>query len=487
MKILTKITGANEDELQKVLYSFFSVFFLLISYYMIKPLRDSEFLKEFPSDLLPLFFTIIAFVSLFVTKVFNYFYDRYDLYRCVFATFIIMMLAKVFFYFTLPYESKIIVIIFYFWAAIYFLLCLAITWSSINFIFTPEQSKRVFGFIALGAISGSFFGSLFTKLISQSQFHQYLLLSSALFMGGSLACILQASKGEKLWTPEENTPAPGIDVFGELIYIMKHKYVRSIAIMVFSLAMCNTITNFQVKKVIEHELSLRTILPILKSQSDLSHVKDLQALTLFLVSLKNEKDEQLFLQKLPKINKALGISWNQARCEKILKEFKEQFGKNITDFLSFTYGAISLVGTILLLFFSKFIFTKLGVQFAASLLPLLFIFILVSLFFFGSLEFVQILMILAGAFNYSLNNATKEILYTPTSSTVKGKVKPIIEGPIMRIGDVSASIITMILLAIFDEKTYLILYPSVGILMSAFWFFTVYNSTKEYEQLSQED
>lgn len=486
MKILLKITGAKEEELQKVLYSFFSVFFLLISYYMIKPLRDSEFLKEFPSDLLPLFFTIIAFVSLFVTKVFNYFYDRFDLYRCLSVTFILMMCCKVVFYFTLPYESKAIVIIFYFWAAIYFLLCLAITWSSINFIFTPEQSKRVFGFIALGAISGSFFGSLFTKLISQSQYHQYLLISSSLFMGASLICILNAAKDENLWTPENTEIPPGVDFFGELRYIVKHKYVRSIAIMVFSLAMCNTITNFQVKKVIEHELSLRTINPILSNQKDLTHIDDLQPLAHFLISLKNEKDDKVFNEKLPTINTKLNISWNQARCEKVLKEFKEQFGKNITDFLSFTYGAISLVGTILLLFFSKFIFTRLGVQFAASLLPLLFIFILISLFFFGSLEFVQILMVLAGAFNYSLNNATKEILYTPTSSTVKGKVKPIIEGPIMRIGDVSASVITMILLAIFDEKVYMILYPSVGILMSAFWFFTVYNSTKEYEIMSQE-
>ncbi|MCJ8345920.1 hypothetical protein MJH12_10290 [bacterium] len=486
MKFLFKLTGAkNEAELQKVLYSFFSVFFLLISYYMVKPLRDSEFLKEFSADMLPMFFTVIAFVSLLVTKVFNYFYDRYDLYRCVLVTFLLMILAKVFFFFTLPYGSKTIVIIFYFWAAIYFLLCLAITWSSINFIFTPEQSKRIFGFIALGAISGSFFGSAFTKLITQSSFHQYLLICSALFMLVALFCILRASKSEALWTPEENKETPAVNVLSEFIYIFKHKYVRSIAIMVFSLAMCNTITDFQVKKIIERELSTRTLQTLLMQEKTLQNVKDLAPLITLFISLKNQSDTKLLDKKLPLINKDLQITWDQKKYLNMVKQYKSQFGKNYTDFMSFTYGSISLLGTILLLVFSKFIFTRLGVQFAASLLPTIYTLILISLFFFGSLEFIQFLMIVAGAFNYSLNNATKEILYTPTSSIVKGKVKPMIEGPIMRMGDVSASIITMILLAIFKEKTYMILYPSVGISMAIFWLYSVYTSTKTFEQMAK--
>ena len=47
----------------------------------------------------------------------------------------------------------------------------------------------------------------------------------------------------------------------------------------------------------------------------------------------------------------------------------------------------------------------------------------------------------------------KEVLYTPTSKETKGKLKAIIDGPMMRVGDLFASVIK-ILLVLFWENFY---------------------------------
>ena len=54
------------------------------------------------------------------------------------------------------------------------------------------------------------------------------------------------------------------------------------------------------------------------------------------------------------------------------------------------------------------------------------------------------LLAFSGSFNYALNNATKEILYSATSEETKFKHKPLIEGPFMRLGDQSASIMKLL-------------------------------------------
>ena len=64
------------------------------------------------------------------------------------------------------------------------------------------------------------------------------------------------------------------------------------------------------------------------------------------------------------------------------------------------------------------------------------------------LALVQIVLALVGAFNYSLNNAAKEILYCATDTETLFRFKPMIEGPCMRAGDVGSSILRLIVMGV---------------------------------------
>jgi ATP/ADP translocase len=92
---------------------------------------------------------------------------------------------------------------------------------------------------------------------------------------------------------------------------------------------------------------------------------------------------------------------------------------------------------------SRWLFRSVGVRFAAAILPAAFLLIGAALFFPLELMLLEVFLIVGGALNYSLNNATKELLYTSTSEETKFKQKPLIEGPIMRLGDVLASLLKL--------------------------------------------
>ena len=130
-KFLTWLTGAEENEQSLVLLCFLAIFLLLVSYYIVKPMRNSQFLKEFPPNYKPFFFLISVIFSLFFTKVFNYFFARISMHRLLSYTFLTMIGFKLLFtlIFLLQFQ-KWAVITFYFWASSYFLLCISVTHES---------------------------------------------------------------------------------------------------------------------------------------------------------------------------------------------------------------------------------------------------------------------------------------------------------------------------------------------------------------------
>ena len=151
-----------------------------------------------------------------------------------------------------------------------------------------------------------------------------------------------------------------------------------------------------------------------------------------------------------------------------LKEFKESNYDKMGVFYSTTYTLQNVLGLVLLLI-ARLIFKILSVRFAILLLPVFFLGAGSILNLDIGLEIIQILMVIGGALNYSINNVTKEVLYTPTSPETKGKLKAIIDGPMMRIGDLFASILKIALVFLLGEVLYVNAFLSVGLLVIIFW------------------
>ena len=141
---LKRRSGAQGDELGRIVRCAAALFFLFLSYYLVKPLRNSQFLNEFDPLFMPWIYLVVSVTSMLVTKVFQWCSLRFTRKQVVAGTFLWAMLCKLFFLVTLPQGGQRITALFYLWASVYFLLLVPTLWGCLNERFRPDQCQRCF-------------------------------------------------------------------------------------------------------------------------------------------------------------------------------------------------------------------------------------------------------------------------------------------------------------------------------------------------------
>lgn len=501
MQMIEWITGARRGEIAKTVYSFLGVFFLLLSYYLVKPLRNSQFLNSFDPSVLPFFYLIVPVISLAVTKVFNYCCDFIPKYRLFVLTYLLLMACKLVFWVYLPVGGKAAMVIFYFWASVYFLLAVALIWSCINTIFSPTQGERSFGFVALGGTIGNILGAEVSSWIARSAFKDQALLISSLAMGAALGLLLLAIRtSEKQPRPtsqsepqdlsatqkaqdnpelSEKVSSKGLE---DLKEVWRNRYVRGIAIMVFALALFNTLMDFQSQKIIDSTYSQKTY----ASQFQWLKVPPAAGLALVdqLRQINGKEQAAVIATFLQTHKQASSLAPQLAQA---FQAYTQQKEAEVRDFFSRTYKYHGILGAFLLLVISRPLFRYLGLRFSSLILPVFFLLAGVAFLFPLDLMLLQIVLVVGGALNYSLNNASKELLYTVTSEDIRFKLKPLIEGPIMRLGDVSASILKIVLgflvVTLLKSPAHYVDWIALGLAMAvvAYWLFAIGYTGRKYD------
>ncbi len=441
--LLTWLIGAEKENVHRVLLSFVSLFFLLLSYYLIKPLRNSQFLKEFDPSYLPVVALVVPFLSIAVTALFNALIDRYDRYRVVSLTFLTITAVKLVFAWALLSLGKPAVITFYFFASTYFMLAIAILWACINDIFTAKQSKRCFAFITLGATLGNIAGTALSADLAESAWKDYAIIFSAMAMAIALMTILKAagakdaSRRENL-EPEktEELELPGQQSHGLLADVrelLARPYVRRIGIMVFCLAFFNTGIEFLSQRAIDRELSRQQFSETFTDSDDKAfelvyHLKSMDG--------REREDSLIVLAGL--------LRESDSTTENLYAQYRSELEAKTRFLFSRVFFYQGVISIFLLLVVVRLLFQNLGVRTALLVLPAVSALTLFAFSFPIDLMTIQIVLVVFGAANYSLNNAAKEVLYSATNRDTKFKFKPLIEGPGMRTGDIVASVLMLL-------------------------------------------
>ncbi|MFN8613573.1 MAG: hypothetical protein U0931_38900 [Vulcanimicrobiota bacterium] len=440
IRLLCTVTGAREDELRQVLYSFSALFFLLLSYYVIKPLRNSQFLSDFDPNYLPVLMLVVPLISFVVTKVFNFFCDRMDKFQVIVRTYILLMGIKIAFTWILQYGGKPGTVLFYFFGSVYFLLALPTLWGCINDFFLPEQGERVFGFVQLGATIGGIAGSKVSGWIADSAaLGPYATIFSAGGMGIALFFLILAA-GLRRPRPSDAAAAARVKekvkgaFWSDVMGLIKLRYVRSIAIMVSCLACFTTSLDFLSQTVIDRRMSHKQYEETFPEVSTRMGEEGYK----FFYGLKSMPRE--------KVDQALddfAMKNDVHDCRERYVDYKKSLEKRMRRIFSDVSFYQGVVGFVLLTMVARHIFARLGLKVAVSLLPAFALIAVVAFAFPIEILTVEILLVLSGSLNYALNNATKEILYSATTEETKFKHKPLIEGPFMRLGDQTASIMKL--------------------------------------------
>ena len=156
--------GPPSSELWPTLLAFLHFFLIIFSYYIIKPVRDALFIKTIGPDRLPYFYLAVAGVVLLVVAIYNQLLRRFDSRRFVVALQGVVALNILAFWWLMAAGHRISTA-FYIWASVYNVLMVTLFWSLTNDLFDSASGRRHYGVIGGGGIVGGIVGGLATRYL----------------------------------------------------------------------------------------------------------------------------------------------------------------------------------------------------------------------------------------------------------------------------------------------------------------------------------
>jgi AAA family ATP:ADP antiporter len=204
------VTGSEPAERKALGLSFGFFFFVLTSYYLLRPVRDQFSAAVGSTNLWPFWLaTLVA--TLVFTPFFGALVSRFPREKfipVVYAFFILCLLAFVpAFRAEAQIGPRLLGTVFYVWVSVFNLFVVSLFWSFMADLFDSVQSRRLFPVIALGGTSGSLFGPFVATLVPI----ETLLFASATMLLGGIACTFALAQ----WAREN--PQPARHAEGEVI------------------------------------------------------------------------------------------------------------------------------------------------------------------------------------------------------------------------------------------------------------------------------
>jgi AAA family ATP:ADP antiporter len=174
-------------------------FFVMASYYIIRPVRD-QLSGAVGSQSLPLFYGAVFVVMLLLTPLFGMLVARFPRKRLLGWSYCFFALCLFAFVPAFVAQDRIgargLGVVFYVWVSVFNLFVVSLFWSFMADIFDSARARKVFSLIALGGMAGAIAGPGITKLLVTSMGVAPLLAVSAvaLLVGLGLLLFLSGSQ-----------------------------------------------------------------------------------------------------------------------------------------------------------------------------------------------------------------------------------------------------------------------------------------------------
>jgi AAA family ATP:ADP antiporter len=181
-KVLRSATMIEANEARTVALSFVFVFILMASYYTLRPVRDAM-ASDWSNTEISVLWNIQLVLSTLVVAFYGFACSRVRFAWLVPAVYIFFGVTFIGFYFgSSLLENRVLIDkAFYVWVTLFSLLHLSVFWSFMADLFSKEQSRRLFGFIATGASAGASVGPLVAgQVVGVIGSDNLILLASAM-------------------------------------------------------------------------------------------------------------------------------------------------------------------------------------------------------------------------------------------------------------------------------------------------------------------
>lgn len=259
------LVKVQENERKALFWSWLYVFVLFLAYYTLRPIRDELGAAGGVKELSWLFSgTLIAMLAL--TPLYGYLVQRWSREKFIAIAYRFFMLNLVAFAFLMALAQSDILVwtgrIFFIWVSVFNLFVVSVFWSLMSDVFSTEQGKRLFGFLATGSTVGGIAGSAFVSLFS-SIFNHYILVAMAiLLLEVAVFAAKRVSKlgdkelksGEK---PDNSAQQIGGGVLAGLKRTFQSPYLLGISGFILLYSVTSTVLYFQQAEIVNNTFSDR--------------------------------------------------------------------------------------------------------------------------------------------------------------------------------------------------------------------------------------
>lgn len=257
---LFKFLAAIEpDEIKPVLLSVFCFFFLFGSYSIIKPVRDAMGTVYGMAHIQELFTG--TFIASFVfAPLYSWLASRIRL--STFLPWVYGFIAASLFLFYLgssQFHERAVAATLYIWVSTFNLLIISVFWSFMADLFSRDQAKRLFGFVAAGATLGGIAGpTLATTLAKIVGNNGLILLSGIGFVITAFLVTRIADEKDKLLARgaegQRTTLNHGLkgSAFDGFKLLFQSRYLLLLAVFLLLMTWISTIVYIQLGDLITH-------------------------------------------------------------------------------------------------------------------------------------------------------------------------------------------------------------------------------------------
>ncbi len=394
-KILNVFAETHAGEGGSAVVLSLSVFFLLVSYYLVKTAREPLILAsgaEVKS------YASVGQTLLLIPVTYLYGLLSHRVGRLRLITIVTLVFASnLVLFFGLNLLGVPIGLAFYLWAGVFNMMIVAQFWSFAADVYTEEQGKRLFAILGIGSTVGAVAGSGISALLIKPVGVYGLMVAAAVFLMASLGLTfvvnqrevrqIAANKAKSSEKKSDEAPEKPLGAEGGFKLILADRYLLLIAVLAFTLNCVKTNGEYILDRtLLEH---IKTILP---------HGQNAHA-------------------------------FSQA----YIGEFKAQY---------FLYVNIATV--VLQLFVVSRVIKYLGVRVALFVSPVLLLCGYSGAVLFPVFSLIYAVKITENTLDYSLGNTSRQALWLLSSRDEKYKAKSVIDATIVRAGDALAAGLTFV-------------------------------------------
>ena len=265
-RTLNRYAKVEYSETAVALAAFFLLFFVMGSYFAVRPVRETIGTilgRDYVANL----WISTAIFSIAIVPIYGWLVARIHrriLLPCIYGgvSLVLVILGT---YFRADQSDRLVGAIFYVWISVFNLMLVSVFWSFMLEILSSEQTKRLFGFIAAGGTLGALVGPLITRLTAEALGTSGIMYLGAAGFVGAILCqrllISIWSSGSSGALGASDTPSAGDaggrgakgvggNPFAGIAIVLKSPYLIGIATFVMLLSAANTVLYFEQLRIV---------------------------------------------------------------------------------------------------------------------------------------------------------------------------------------------------------------------------------------------